>query len=518
MSKKTRKQWFANRNKTRQNNPPELTPAIAKNSNIVNPRTGMGGVQDRSRGMMFGQAWWCADNPLVSNLNRLGAGRTLFDLYNSDWAANKIVDIPVDDTYREGFNITYKGKDTGIDKMLQEEWDRLDLTTERVRARKLERLTGGAAMILGVSEKSTPDSDNTKPLDIKSLEKGCLRFVNVVSRYAISARQWQTNPMQSDYGRPLTYTINGNEVHRSRLVILDGEPLSRFPGLDFGSMVGDNDGFGYSVLAPIWNQLVRAEVGQQSAIHLMMMASVLIATSTKHENYQTNRAGQKAISDIQHFVETINMFKAYVTDDSIDIKQIAASFGSVPELIHTFEQMLAAAGDIPAERFLSESIGGIGDAGGSARLENYYNKIRAEQVTRESPQITNDIFPLLIQSAFGPNDYEVKDFEIEWPRLWNMSDMEKAQADTLNTNNFLNIKQALGVRDDDIMAELVRKEVIEKPLQIDPQMAMDFALEEYESAYRGGTEDGQEFNAPSNIRVPTGGGGIPTGQVRAPSV
>ena len=109
------------------------------------------------------------------------------------------------------------------------------------------------------------------------------------------------------------------------------------------------------------------------------------------------------------------------------VQQHAASFGSVPELVMSFAQLLSAASDIPATRFLGQAPGGL-NATGESDLQNYYNMIDAFQRLRIKPVVLKQL------SVIGPHlmGFErwraaSKSLDIVFPPLWNESSQVKAR-------------------------------------------------------------------------------------------
>ena len=482
MSRKSRRRWFADRGR-------------AENAVMDGVRTGQGGIQDR--GVPSEPDRTPNLNPFIMFTDPVRMSRTAWALYAGDWAAQKIVDIPVFDMFREGWNWKYRGEDTDINEELQQAADGLGVSTVFSRGKRLERLLGGAVVIIGALGEKDSES---QPLIPDMVDKGGLRFLNVVGRNLVTKVEWETDPSRPDYGRPRHYLIFGKSFHRSRLIVFDGNPASPCPGRDFMADISNWDGFGLSVFAPIYDALIRASSSQQAALHLVQTASVWMVLKKGLKDLQMARGGQRAVNDLQRIVEEMSMYRGAVLDgEDVDLKNIAASFGSVPELLTQYLQILSAASDIPATRFLGEAPGGL-NSDGKSSLENYYNAIRARQRLELEPALMKRLLPLLLNSTFGRGKYDPKDIEIEWLPLWNMSKTDEAAIRTANAQTILGLNGAGILSDEEAVRELMSREVLARRPDVE-----DLARRKAEMRMLGGLGDEGRFGD-ANEMVGNGGG------------
>jgi phage-related protein (TIGR01555 family) len=377
----------------------------AQNANTQG-RSGAGGCQDRGANT----------RPLV------GAALTqqeLLDLWRFDWAARKIVVIPVADALREEWS--YTGLD-GQENEIARAIDNLGLVDTLRRALIIERLLGGSAILMGVQD--THDKPD-EPLDTSTVREGDLRFINVIPRSRLYLADVVNDPFSPSYGKPAMYTINGKRVHESRLLVFDGQPLTYDGSLmTFGSMLGP--GFGDSVLQPLMDDLMRATGTRQAAFHLVNTASLLMIRADIAALQSTN-AGSERIAELEEIAKQLSLYRAALVDNGptggAEVSTLSTSFGSVPELLMSFLQVLSAASDIPATRFLGQAPGGM-NATGDSDLENYYNSIDAFQAQRIKPQLLK-LLRVLHPSVTGKPLPDGVD--IEFPPLWNLSDKETAE-------------------------------------------------------------------------------------------
>lgn len=359
--------------------------------------------------------------------------------YYTDWAAKKIVDIPVQDAFRVEPEI--KGLSEEDKEQLIKYKEAMGGRDKLYKAAIQSRLLGGSIVMLGIKD----EEDNPeKPIDFDKLDKGDLAFMNVVSVEKISQVQYETDPFSPMYDTPRYYMINGQKVDVSRLLVFDGRPLFNSASMNILQNFRFNPaGFGESVLIPVYDALVRFAGTQEGAYHLVNMASVLLVKCDKLMDLQASNMGERGMRMLEKMAEQISIYRAGIlSGKDVDVAQHSATFGSVPELLQTFAQVLAAGSDIPATRFLGQAPGGL-NATGESDLENYYNNVASWQNTVLK---ANEIkmYNILGVSCFGREKWQsIKpEFDIEYKPLWNLSETEQATVDNTRAQTISLLEQS----------------------------------------------------------------------------
>jgi phage-related protein (TIGR01555 family) len=459
VSRKSRNAWFKRQNQQRQRNERSLTTKYrAMNAQMENYSTGQGGIQDRGVGDR--PATYSLMNPFVYGMDQVRAAQWAWVMYAGDWAAQKVADIPVFDMYREGWKLKYAGdkaNGSAIEKALQETEDRIELVTRFSQANRLERVFGGAVIIIGVNGREEDDPRN--PLTPDMVDKGDLRFLNPISRNYVTKVEWDFDVNSPGYGRPKHYNIRGQIFHSSRVIIFDNNPLTPYPGYDFMTAIGNWDGMGVSVYGQLWDALMRVNSYQQGASHLAQSANVWIAARQGLSHLQVARAGGQAIDELQRMVESLTMYRGYIIDgDSVQIQQLSARFEGMDDLILTGYQILAAGSDIPATRFFGQAPGGLSTDDRSG-LENYYNNIAARQRLYLDPKLRK-LEPYILNSTFGRGVVSPDEITREYNPLWNLSETEKAAIRTADIANITSLEAANLITRQNAVEELLKREAI----------------------------------------------------------
>ena len=437
-----------------------LTTKSSKVGNTLTQGSGANTIQDR--GAIQTPASWSL-NPYFNN-NYYYRWQALTLLYFTSWEARKIVEIPIQDAFR------IKPELVGIEEpekvALLNACDKLQLFYKMRRAAMQERLLGGSAVLIGVAEEQ---DDPAKPLDITQIDKGDLKFLNVVSLNQMQKPEYNTDPFSENYDKPEYYSINGIKTHVSRMVVFDGEPLFNYSTQRLMQNFRINpQGFGESVLVPLWDAIMRCIGTQQAGYQLIQKASVTLVKAEQLLNLEGTKMGDIAVKQLQEMAEMISIYRAAILKGKgVEVEENSANFGSVPELLMSYLQILSAASDIPASRFLGQAPGGL-NATGDGDLENYYNNIAAYQETRLDPKYER-LFDILGRSVLGKEKWlRIKpNFEIEFESLWNLKGTEKVQVDQTTVDMLRNLKADGIIPAEKVIDEINAKKIFVSELEKD---------------------------------------------------
>lgn len=384
----------------------------AQDGIAINP-AGMGTTSDRG----------AYQEPMVNELGygndpRLMYGRSeqfYHALYESNWEAGKIVDIPPADMTREGWE--YKAPDLSEEdsEKLTSNEAKLGVVKEIDKALRYERLYGGGLVFLGIKG----DQDASEPIDINSIGIGDLAFTRALDLTMISAVNVDNDPLSENFNRPEILSVRGQQVHRSRFLIFDGNPLVA-PYGNF-TMYRRLQGFGDSVLRKLYKDINHATGTRQSAMHLIQMASINYLKRKGLLDNAGTTGGQRVVKELKEVMDQISIYRAALIGENDEVGTMQASFGSVPELLMSYLQVLSAASDIPATRFLGTAPGGL-NATGEGDLRNYWDKISSDQNIFLGPPL-NYFAQILARSTLGR---EVDGLHVDFNQLYQPNQTEEA--------------------------------------------------------------------------------------------
>lgn len=385
-------------------------------------------------------------NPYNSN-DYVQRWRSYVQLYETSWEARKIIRIPVEDALRKEWSV--EGLDDAVVTEINNKLTSMRFTEVLKRSLMLERLLGGCLSFMGLRDTSDEPEKEYKP------QQGSeLAFINAIPISRISRLSWCTDPLSEHYMRPEAFLINGNEVHVSRCLVWDGEPL--FDPYDYAltNFRANLAGFGPSKLAPIWDDIIKAVGSRQAAYQLIQTNNALIMAVQELQDLSGTAPGQKNIQKLEEIARQLSVYRAAMVDgEKVSLSNLAANFGSVPELLMAFLQVLSAASDIPATRFLGQAPGGL-NATGESDLENYYNMIDAYQRQRVEPNVRR------VYDIIGYHKYHErwatmrKDMKFVFPPLWNTKEGDQADLAGKRIDNALKLYGERAISDEKFIEEI----------------------------------------------------------------
>ena len=437
-----------------------MSTALGKKKKVGNTLlAGAGGNTLQDRGAIQSPAW-SSLNPYYNN-NYYYRWSKYTQLYYTSWEARKIVEIPVDDAFRIKPNLLGV---TDEQKMaLMNAMDRIGGWEKMRRCAIQERLLGGCALYLGVASEK---DDAAEPIDLKTIDKNDLKFINVISLNQLTNPEYDTDPFSPGYDKPKFYMVNGIKTHISRLIVFDGDPLFNYATQRLMQNNRINpQGFGESVLAPLWDSIMRCIGTQQAAYQLVQKSSVMLVKADNLLNLEGTKQGEQAVKQLEEMAEQISIFRAAILKGkNVELEESAASFGSVPELLMSYLQIVSAASDIPASRYIGQAPGGL-NATGEGDLENYYNNIASYQETHLDPKYEK-LFDVLGPSVLGQEQWSQikKDFELEFESLWNLDGQEKATVDETYARILTTLKDAGVIPTEYIIDEINAKKIFTTPI------------------------------------------------------
>jgi phage-related protein (TIGR01555 family) len=376
------------------------------NDKLVNLVANLGTERDKSSGSMHAPTFM--------------SEQQLVDAYRGAWLPRKIVDIPAMDACRKWRN--WQADKAQIERIEAEE-KRLGIKPKVLEAMIKARLFGGAAVFIG-----NGDRDLSQPLDPKRISAGGIKYLSVMTRRNLNPTEIERDPQSPRYDRPKAYNLAGGtfEIHPSRLIEFIG---AQHPDQDLAT---ENQGWGDSVLLAVMEAIKHADATMANIASLVFEAKVDIIRIPDFMQGMNDPAYRKQILDRLSLAATAKGINGTLLLDSLEeYESKSASFGTLPEILDRFLQVVSGAADIPATRLLGQSPGGL-NATGDSDLRNYYDRIQAMQELEVAPALSL-MDECLIRSALGNRPPEI---HYSWAPLWQptakeRSDIGKTTADTI---------------------------------------------------------------------------------------
>ena len=343
----------------------------------------------------------------------------LENLYRGNWIARKAVDIVPYDMTRAGR--AWQAEEDQITAIETAE-RKLDVTRKLFRWLSLGRLYGSSIMVLGTEVGSaTPEA----PLNVEGIARDGLKYLHVLHRHQYSFSRLIDDPREPFFGEPEFYEVRKRtgeviKIHPSRVLHFEGAPVPSQS--DEIACTGD------SILEVVFAAVNGSSTALANVAELIFEAKIDVIKVDQLADMLATEEGTRRVEDrfaAAAAIKTNTSMLLLSGSEEFDRKQI--TFGSLPDLLREFLQVVSGAVDIPATRFLSQSPGGMNSTGESD-IRNYYDQISARQEVDLRPAIDR-LDEALIRHALGNRP---SGLWYEFNPLWQMTAKEKAEIGKLN--------------------------------------------------------------------------------------
>lgn len=389
--------------------------AYVQDGPYINAFTGTGTLKDRSS-----RTGLCRKAILSQS--------ELETLYQFDGYARKIIDKPVNEMLRSGFDINNFDHAQDLIADLED----MGLNAKLADALRWRNLYGGSMIVLIINDIGLLE-DPLNEESIKSIDQ-----IRVYDRWQVTRHHKYQDPSDTRYGQTEIYMISPEQgmsynVHATRCIKLDGEPL---PNL----LREQNDGWGASKLQQCYDRLVNLSMAEywsnglleraQQAVHGIKGLSGLLASSNGQEQV---RARVDAVDMVRSMQNTVIID----AEEEFDLK--STSFAGIPDMIDRHGVALAGVADMPESVLFGRQIGGLSSTGKSD-LENWYSTIATMQNDHLLPVLDRILTIQMKVRGWYVDDYLIKFKELFVPS-------EKERSETMN-------------KDADSMVKLVESQII----------------------------------------------------------
>lgn len=328
--------------------------------------------------------------------------------YQSNWLARQIVDVPAEDMCREWRSFKSDDADT-----IRIEEDRLQVPVNVNTALAWARLYGGGGILMITGQ------DLSKPLDVSRIRKGGLERLIVLDRWDMSAQTINTwNILAANYLQPEFYTIRGGaqQIHWSHFARFMGARLPL-------RQMAYTQGWGDSELRKCLDDIMDMVASKDGIAELMQEANVDVIKRDGLSDELASDQDEAIISRYTLFSQMKSVVQMALLDGDEEYDRKTLNLSGVAPILETFMTWISGAADIPVTRLFGTSAKGL-NATGEGDLTNYYNSIRAKQLSQLDPGM-RQLDEVLVRSALGhwPDDYNYV-----WNPLAQLNEKDIAEA------------------------------------------------------------------------------------------
>lgn len=360
----------------------------------------------------------------LSNYETLMNERKLSDqqlaLMYRNLIVRRIVTLVVDDAIKNFIEI-----EGDQDECIVQELEALFIPEKLTEALYWDRLFGMSVALILADDGQELD----QPINLKRLRR--VSGIEVFDKRSVmedsASLYYDTDVRDVNFGKAEYYTItppNGNlfKVHRSRLLIFDGETLPKLERIA-------NNGAGLSCLDGIPAAINRVKTSMDKTIDIMDKVSTSLLKLQGLSNVLQTEEGTKAVIkrlDLIDYSRRLNGSVAIDKDDEYAVFNIP--LGGLTDIIQEMEQYVCAVTGYPFTKLFGRSPAGM-NATGQSDMQIYYDKVRSYQKRKLRPALEY-LVKLIQLSSEGPTQgKELEKWSIKFNALQQLNDLEQANVD-----------------------------------------------------------------------------------------
>ena len=371
-----------------------------------------------------------------SGLGGYGLDRDQIEaMYEEDPIFARIVDaIPENATRRwirvQGTMDEDGTADDDFGRSVLDALDELDAQGAFYELMRLDRLDGGAAMIIGADDGQSPD----KPLNHEAIQR--VAHLNVVSRWEIMPGPPVTDPSDPDFRKPEFYTFVGSammgddpmaKIHHSRVIRLCGIKSSDRRMLQ-------NQGWGIPLADRLYESIRQFGTAYEYTEAMLKDMVQGVMTIEGLSDLIASEAGNELILkrlSVLHLAASA--FNAVLLDKGETYERRTVSSGGVSDLLVRFMDKLAAVAQMPLSILFGQPPTGLSTDDKAGRA-TFYDSIATQQRRLLNKPI-NRVIEALLNAQDGPTGGQLPaQWAFDFLPLNEPSEKEEAETDLIKAN------------------------------------------------------------------------------------
>lgn len=394
-------------------------------------------------------------NYLISNQRYL-----LSQLYIEHGIIETVIDVPVEDAMRGGFDIKTKQlSEEEIQKLKDTIEENADLAVIK-QAEKWKRLFGGAGIIC------ITDQEADKPINLKRINEETPLSFRAADMWELNMDQIMGEDQYTDAEEKerlddlrSTYRYYTMAIHKSRVIAIKGKEAP--------SMVRNRlRGWGLSEVESVVrsiNQYLKAtdlsfEVLDEFKLDIYKIAGLISALGSPQGEEIIHR--RLALANSQK-----NYQNGIAMDATDDYVQKQLSFAGLAEVMSGIRMQIASDLRMPLTKLFGVSSAGFNS--GEDDIENYNSMIESS-LRPDMKRVTLKVLKLRCQQLFGiiPTD-----LSIEFKPLRIMSSKDEQEVKTSKFNRLIQARQANELTSQEFREMANKDEIF--PIKLDPSVDID---------------------------------------------
>ncbi len=353
--------------------------------------------------------------------------QTLTDMYCSreSWLFRKIVDVPVDDAFPGGIELS--SEDEKVDAM-QELVKKIKLMSKLKETMKTARLYGGAAIIPVTDDTGEPAREMTQAGEVRELYG-----LTVADGMELMPSEYYDDPTRPEYGDVELYDympyIHGGsaaavrKIHSSRIIPLVGDAV---PKRKTGRLL--QHPWGQSVIASVYSAVKNYDTADDQVTNIIN--EYLVKVMKMPALMDLLQAGSEDdIETLENRIEMMNLMMSghnlHIIGDDEDLQKYTVNISGLEKLVDKLRESVSGASGIPIQRLVSQQMGTL--AGAKEGTKTYLDLLtRVQDSARPGVQKILD----MAAAVTGVDSYTWNFESVAKPTQSEVVETRKKQAET----------------------------------------------------------------------------------------
>lgn len=343
-------------------------------------------------------------------------------LYQADDLAARIVDRPVEDMTREGFEVHFENdQNESMESFFWQEWERLRLDEHVERGLKWARIYGGAGLIAFEDDLMSSSLE----LNLNNLQR--INFFFLVDKFNLNPSKISEDISDKNFGKPEFFEMSKNslKIHYSKVI--------RFEGVELPFRLAiKRNGWGDSIFCRIYDTLRNYQTGHSTIGTIIQDFTQTVWKMADLQDIVSQKGQEALLARLQLAQRMGSSVNALVIRNDEEMERKTTAVTGINDLMNILNSRLVASTDIPHTILLGESPSGLG-ASGESEKRDWYDHIKNRQESVLRP-ILNRLINLIFAQRTGITKGVIPVFDLSFKSLWQMdqkSELEtrKIQAD-----------------------------------------------------------------------------------------
>ena len=336
------------------------------------------------------------------------------NLWRGDGMLRTIVNQVVLDGMRAGYD--FNGLDPDVERMIKNRFNQLHVDMVIRDWWRWGRLHGGAAILMGIDD---GNDDLTVPFE-PTQSKYKILYLKVFDRWRVlPVPEIEINPDNPNFGKIVKWRIcpltgGSFDVHESRLIIYDGEPVTdqqRIRQNWWGDSVATHC---YTDLRGLRNVLMNVDKIVEAYVQPVLKVQGFAA---KVESGQGDEIRRRLL-----FMDMCrSTLRTILLDSEEEYERIVSSLAGLEDAITKYVEMLAGSSRVPIKILVGTAPKGL-NATGESDMQQWYDYVNSEQEHRPEFAIRR-----LVDVVSGESDVQLPEYDIKFKSLWQPSDDTQAK-------------------------------------------------------------------------------------------